>query len=281
MSLPRIVLLSSNLALDAPLVAASWWYLLAESFGKNLDWQVFFSLFPAVWAIYLIDRIRDGAVVKESGSRINEGEIPARKRFARDHLVLLKILLGLALGWAVGGACLIPIPVWWQIGVIGAGTGGYFFRNHWISLFRKIPAKEVLISFCFAAGVGLPFARPISGLMLLTFGLFGVLCFLNCLMISHSESASDGVLDPEAWFAKSGRCFPFRLVLVGHAIATLVLMSLGLPLIPGCCLLISNGFLFLINCFTVQIRPFVQIFCDTALWLPGLVGSIFLMVLMA
>jgi len=263
----KALMLSGVLALDAPLVAGAWWYLFAAGFDKNPDWRIFFSLIPAVWAIYLFDRICDVAAFTS--------HLPERKRFARDHPVLLRVLLGLALLWAAGAAWYLPGPVWWQIGAIGAGTGFYFVRNRWKSSFSRIPAKEALIAFCFAAGVALPLQHPISGLRLGTLGLFASLCFLNCLMISRNESIYDATADPQAWFSKSDRDFPFCRVFVGHALTIVFLLWCGLPLIPGFCLLGSNLLLYLVHLSADKARsPMVQAFCDAALWIPGLLGAV-------
>lgn len=262
-------MLPGNLALDAPLVAASWWFVFAAGFGKPPDWRVFFSLIPAVWAIYLFDRLCDAASLTD--------HLPARKQFARDHPILLRAMLGLALLWAGEAALFLPVPVWWQIGAIGAATGVYFFRNHWEFPFNLVPAKEALIAFCFAAGVGLPFLKPVSGQMLGALGLFGILCFLNCLIISQGESSYDAATDPLAWFSKSERHFPFLPSFVGHFIASLILLSCGLPLIPGFCLLGSNILLFLIHFSTPKsCQPMVPALCDAALWLPGAIGAFLL-----
>ena len=82
-------LLPNLLALDAPTVAVVWQRFLAAESAVVVPFAASLSLFGAVWALYLLDRVLDG----------RRGAIQAdRHRFAVSHRRICTALMLLGLG---------------------------------------------------------------------------------------------------------------------------------------------------------------------------------------
>ena len=141
------------------------------------------ALCLAVWSIYLLDRLLDQPA---------EGKpVPARKRLGRKQGTLLRILALAAIFSALVFATQLGTSIWIQAGIIAALTALYFLLFRILGKRTRIPAKEILIGSCFAAGIGLPFSWPPDTVKLGGLFLFGTLCTVNCLLISRVEAHFD------------------------------------------------------------------------------------------
>lgn len=252
-------------ALDAPLVAGLWWLLLTTAFGGEIHWATWSALVSGVWAIYLCDRIFDSADVSDHA--------PPRKRFAAERRRIFVGLLPFPVLTAVVSAVFLPIEIWKQAPVVGGVTILYFIAYRWRTGAKYIPLKELLIGLCFAAGVGIPFAYPPDPVRLSALVLFGVLCVVNCLLISRAELDFDRKFDASAWFAEAGRYFPFRPILALTGVGVVVLQNLSLPVSIGVSLLLTTVCLWLISLLDAEKSALdIQPLCDAAVWLPAVVG---------
>lgn len=253
----------SNLALDAPLVATFWWLSFTVAFGEQIDWHICLALFPSVWAIYLLDRIFDAGNL--------QAETPKRKTFANERRSWLKAMLILAVIWAGCFGLVVLRDIWLQVCVIASVTAGYFLICRWKARTVGLPMKEVLIGFCFAAGVGLPFELPFNWIKAGGLGVFGLLCWMNCLIISRAEAEYDRVDDPAAWFASGRRSFPFLMCFAINLVVTVMLLVSGIPVIIGAALVLAH---FLLLPVLKGPRQLTQSLADAALWISGGLGVI-------
>lgn len=264
---PGFLRVISYPALDAPLVAASWWIIFARAFG-NSDWTVVRALFPAVWSIYLLDRIHD--------AKDHHGGPPLRKQFAVDRLRLLKVLAVTSAVWAIVESLSLSQKVWIQVGVLAGFTAGYFLLFRWKRQVVRFPCKETMIGVCFAAGVGVPFASPIHPVKIGGLLVFGALCVVNCLLVSRAEAWYDRTTDPSAYFAGNNSSFPFRGILAAACVMAGILCLSGLHPVATMSLFASSLLL-----FGVTLQPdnglHIQELADAALWLPGIAGAVLVM----
>lgn len=169
--------------LDAPLVALVWQELLARAGGVTLLASGRTTLFLAVWAVYLADRLLDTR-------RPQTSDEPARHRFARAHLAGLTALLAVVTGAGLISAATLRPSVRADGILLTCAVLLYLAAVHALRL-RRMP-KELLVAVLFTAGTALaPWARsqPSVPLVLATASLF-VLCWLNLVGIEASESAS-------------------------------------------------------------------------------------------
>ena len=254
----------NRICLDAPIVTGLWWFLFGRQFGETMSWKVGAALCCAVWAIYLLDRLLDYSADKKN--------IPLRKQLSAKDSACLRILAGVAICAAIVLGVQTEKLVWLQAGLIGALTALYFLLFRKLGKRTKFPAKEFLIGFCFAGGVGLPFAWPVNQLKLGGLIVLGALCTLNCLIISQAEAEHDQESDPSAWFSNSNRSFPFTTTLSIALLGTMTLLFIGLPPTTGGCLITSTMLLWVILIYHQRLAESIQTTCDAALWLPPLIG---------
>lgn len=170
------------LSLDAPAVAVGWQVWWAHENGTQLAWAQHAILGLSVWMIYLADRLADGLRVApvQWGAFLHE--------FSGRHKVVLGALLAAALGTLTlleprlsgkefpGGVILM------------AAAAIYFWMIHgprgWVS--RKVP-KEAVVGAMFTVGTRYFLALRVgpSWLFATRVALFGVLCFVNCALITR------------------------------------------------------------------------------------------------
>ena len=186
------------LSLDAPLIAALWQSLFAQTFGAALGWPYALLLYAAVWLIYSADRWLDGRT-------LGEGARTQRHLFyARHRGVIFWCWLGVGAATLSASLFLLTQPQVWGAAVLGALMLGYLLRRHRGD--RTTHPKELQIAAIFALGV--VFLPLLSGNLSLSLifcgGLFGVLIFLNCAYIARWEGELDQETAPFAvrapWF---------------------------------------------------------------------------------
>ncbi len=172
--------------LDAPLVAISWQWLFARSFGIPIAPAGTAALFFTAWLIYLADRFGDSLSVNE------RGPLSLRQRFCLRYRTV----------W-IGSIVIIALADLFVIGqldrtTIRAGVSVAAFavlylvlNQRWPSLWRKVPMKEVSIGFLFAAGTRVGLAAGLTGSALPGWFFFACLCVLNCVSIAVWERELD------------------------------------------------------------------------------------------
>ncbi|MDQ2918877.1 MAG: hypothetical protein M3R10_03230 [Verrucomicrobiota bacterium] len=173
--------------LDAPVVAISWLWLFARSFGIPIAPGGAAALFLTAWFVYLADRFGDNLSLDRTTST------SLRQRFCRQHLTAWLIVLLL-----VGVADLLVVltrldP---RTRVLGAAVAVFAFAYLCVNqlapvIWRWLPLKEICIGFLFTAGVLTPLAPGLASAGTLPWFLFASLCSLNCLSIAVWERGLD------------------------------------------------------------------------------------------
>jgi hypothetical protein len=175
------------LSFDAPTVAVVWALLLARPSHIRLRAADEIVLSLVVWCIYVSDRLFDG--LKPTNQRV----LRERHLFCAKHrraLTWLFVLAAVAVLW-VTADFLAPTEV--SAGMkLAAIIGAYMASIHagHGSMARFVP-KEVAVGILFAVGTTLPAWSRLSEFSWdewIPFGLFAVLCSLNCLAIECWEN---------------------------------------------------------------------------------------------
>jgi hypothetical protein len=205
------------LCLDAPIVAVSWQWLFAHTFGAHLSLALRALLFLTAWLIYLADRFADTIKLPANSP------ISLRHRFCREHMI----------GWWVAVVVIFVLDVALALrsldlqmlllgGTLAALCLLYLFVNHSLGgKWRPIPLKEKAIGILFAAGTTLGVVGQLPGLTV-SFGiaviLFAILCTFNCLSIAAWERDLDAAQGKSSfltgWPAVAG-----ALKMIGYGIA--------------------------------------------------------------
>ncbi|HEX3728750.1 MAG TPA: hypothetical protein VHV47_03030 [Opitutaceae bacterium] len=178
------------LSLDAPLVALAWQEAFAQAAGARLGPAPRFVLGASVWLSYAGDRWFEGWRLSPEAIRTQRHFVYQRWRWPVC-----------ALGWAVIGADLYTAyhflsPRDLQAGYCLLGPVlAYLFSRPLLGHRRGWqPPKEAWIALLFGAGSSLFVlsAAPRSlARIALPLGLFMVLCFANCALISVWEEEVD------------------------------------------------------------------------------------------
>lgn len=182
------------LSLDAPLVAVAWQAALARAARLSLQTHHLFILGTAVWLAYAADRWIEGW-------RLSPGQVLTQRHFfylrwrwpvATVWLLTLATAVTVAVveltGAELVAGLLLLVPV-----LVYLLSHQLIHRRHP----RRAP-KEVCVALLFAAGV-ICFAAAQHPAVLLTeagpLGLFALLCFTNCSLISFWEDEVDRAHD--------------------------------------------------------------------------------------
>lgn len=210
------------LCLDAPIVAVSWQWLFAHSFGARLSLPLPTLLFLTAWLIYLADRFADTMKLPP------ESPISLRHRFCREHMVgwwvAIVVIFCLDAGLALRTLDLQMLLLGGSLAVLCLI---YLFVNHSLGgKWRPFPMKEKAIGVLFAAGTVLGVVSQLPGLTL-SFGvavlLFAVLCTFNCLSIAAWERELD-VAQGKASFLTGWPAVAGALQPIGYGIALAALV---------------------------------------------------------
>ncbi len=184
----RPLLWLNLLCLDAPVVAVTWQWLFAKSYGIALPIGGSGALFLTAWFIYLVDRYADSVWLPFGAPK------SVRQQFwSRHHRFWPGLLL--AVGLADGGIIFWRLNHWFVLLGIGVGAIAvvYLALNHVCNrIWNAFPVKEVTIGFLFAAGTILVPAFSVARLsLLMPAALFACLCSLNCMSIAFWERDLD------------------------------------------------------------------------------------------
>jgi hypothetical protein len=175
------------LSLDAPTVAAVWALLLARASHMRLRAADEIVLSLVVWCIYISDRLFDGLRQGNRKEVLHERHLFCAKH--RRALTWLLVLAAAAALWVTAGFLTrMEVTAGMKLAAI---IGTYMASIHAChgSMARFVP-KEVAVGILFAAGTTLPVwsrASQFSWDVWALFGLFAVLCFLNCFAIDCWE----------------------------------------------------------------------------------------------
>lgn len=171
------------LSLDAPLVAVLWMQLFARLAPAPVDWTASLVLALVVWLIYGADRLLD---VSRGDAAVQES---SRHRFCRTHRRAFLLLLIALLGLTCGLCSTLDHRTLRYGGLLLVLVAGYFAAVHRTGS-RRFP-KEAVVGVVFGLGVYLPVwaqlgTRP-SAATAVCIVLFMLLCWLNAVLIEHSE----------------------------------------------------------------------------------------------
>ena len=172
-------------AIDAPIISIAWYlYFAQNSFNNGLNAQHCLILGVSVWLCYMADRLFDIRFKKEAQL------ISLRHQFCKENEFKLWIL------WLI---ILIPITIF----SLNTLNSDKLFAGLVLILFillynclnqyflqKRFP-KEICVSALFSYGtlflIGNPF--EIDGFL-----HFTLICFLNCLILTHKERRVDACM---------------------------------------------------------------------------------------
>ena len=168
------------LAIDTALIAILWQLSLARVLNTEIDWAASAVLGLSVWLTYVADRLLDVR------SREKAALFSLRHQFAKRYRQAL---------WYVWFVLLaINLLLATQLTVLQLKNGSlllifcllYTASNQKLS--RHFFPKEICVALIYAGGViiFMPVACPLG-----FFGVFTLLCLLNCLMIGAREKVID------------------------------------------------------------------------------------------
>ena len=212
------------LAIDTALVAIFWQLSLARALNTEIGWAASAVLGLSVWLTYVADRLLDVR------SREKAALFSLRHQFVKQyHQTLWRV-------WFVLLAMNLIIAR--QLTAMQLMNGSlllifcllYTILNQKLS--RHFFPKEICVALIYASGViiFMPVAYPLG-----FFGIFALLCLLNCLMIGAKEKVIDAKmrihsvtpLIAESWLA------PLALLGAGLAIWRGSELWLGLAISLG------------------------------------------------
>ena len=173
--------------LDAGLVAITWQWLFARSFGVAVEFGASLALFLTAWLIYLADRFGDSLSVDLTRAT------SLRQRFCLRHrkgwIVAMAIV---AVADVVAVSASLGARQWMAGAIVGVCALAYLAVNRLRpSVWCVVPLKEASIGALFAAGTVVPLAGSLTSAMLRPWLLFACVCALNCICIAAWERYLD------------------------------------------------------------------------------------------
>lgn len=180
----RALKLPHLLGIDAALVASAWQALVSRSAGHPECRQLTASLFFAVWAIYLADRIWD---------TWRDAPQAPRHRFARRHRMVLGLLaaasLLLAAAFAATATPKVSSVTWVPLGFVAVLCVGYCFARAGFPEWER--GRAVVVGGVFAAGTLLAVPGLGGGLFCRLALALGALFTANVRICIWSEAWRD------------------------------------------------------------------------------------------
>ena len=177
-------------ALDAPLISIAWYlYFAQNSFNASLNTQHCLILGVSVWLGYMADRLFDIRFKKENQLT------SLRHQFCKENEFKLWIL------WLI---ILIPIVIF-SLNTLNNDKLFvgltlilfillYNFLNQYFS--RKRFPKEICVAALFSYGTLFLIEEPFK---IETFMHFTMICFLNCLILTHKDRPVDKLMGINSW----------------------------------------------------------------------------------
>ena len=190
------------LSLDAAVIAMAWQTLMAGALGVAIGWPAVFVLGSSVWLAYTCDRWI------EAWRLGDRPLLTPRHRFHQRHRVALAAVAAFVLAADLGVAFTHLHRRDIVAGLIlTAAVLAYLLSHQWVH--RDAPwraPKELVIAALLTAGVTI-FLRsaPSTAALVRMGGLFALLCFTNCALISRWERAIDAVHDQTSLARRSAR----------------------------------------------------------------------------
>jgi len=179
------------LSLDAPAVALAWQALVARGCGVRLDWPPIAVLGLSVWLAYAADRWIEGWRLQPDQVRTQRHFFYQRWRWPVAAIWTAALLADVVLAY-LGlshrqfwlGSALLPVVLAYVV------SHQFVHRN----LRWRLP-KEICVALLLAGGIAVFVAARLPTLdsfpLLVPTGLFLVLAFANCALISVWERAVD------------------------------------------------------------------------------------------
>lgn len=188
-------------ALDAPIISIAWYlYFAQNSFNASLNIQHCLILGVSVWLGYMADRLFDIRFKKEAQL------ISLRHQFCKENefklwilwLIILILITILSLNTLnsdklFAGLILIIFILL------------YNCLNHYFER-RRFP-KEICVAALFSYGTLFLIDNPLK---IEEFIHFTIICFLNCLILTHKEKQVDKLMGINSWTHP----FTYRSILI-------------------------------------------------------------------
>ena len=261
------------LSFDAPVVAILWQWLLAQAAAVQLRPVHVFVLGTSVWLAYAADRWIEGWRLRPEQTRTQRHRFYQRHRWvvAVVWCVILVADVGVAIAQLTRreftGGLLLLAPVL-----------AYLLSHQLIHRTRQWrPPKEVCVAALLAGGVALfPAVQPDATLRFLAapLGLFALLCFANCALISvweHEVDATHGQTSLARQFAGGAavsQTLPWMLMVVGWLAA---LAESGPARSAALCAVASSGALGAIDLLEPKLGwQRSRVLADVALMTPAI-----------
>ena len=179
----------SLVCLDAPLVAVAWLWLFARTFRTTVDPASCAALFLTAWLIYLADRLADSWTLPGAGLRSLRQEFCLRHRSVWIAVLTVIAIADAALIWNLGPTTFLAGAIVGTLALIHLVLN-YSLGGAW----PPLPLKEAAVGSLFAAGTLVPLFppfSPITGSLILSAIVFGLVCTLNCISIAFWERELD------------------------------------------------------------------------------------------
>lgn len=176
------------LSIDAPVVSVLWQALLARVGGMVLGWPPVFVLGTSVWLAYVADRWIEGW-------RLTAAQVQTpRHRFYQTFRwpVAVVWLTAFTADVWIAFTALTPFDIVAGFALLAA-VAAYLLSHQLVHRYhpRRLP-KELVIAGLLTGGIGVFLLRAPGRADLVTpLGLFALLCFANCALISVWERHVD------------------------------------------------------------------------------------------
>ena len=177
-------------AVDAPLISVAWYlYFVQMSTETNLNMQLCLILGLSVWLGYMADRLFD--------IRFNKNATFAslRHQFCKEHESKLWILWTVILIFTV---ILSLISLNSDKIVAGLALVSFILLYNLLNQVfsqKKFP-KEICVAVIFACGTFFFLENPVK---FNDFIQFCIICFLNCLILTHKDKKVDDNMSVNSW----------------------------------------------------------------------------------
>ena len=179
------------LSLDAPAVALVWQAELARVARVPLGWQHAAILSVSVWLAYVLDRWIEGWRLTADQVSTPRHQFYKRWRWPVAVLWIVFLCADLAIAWTR-----LTRREWMAGWLLLAPVVLYLLSHQWIHRHRawRVP-KEVCVAALLGGGVAVflvaPAPQVVTRVIAMPLGLFILLCFANCSLISLWERDVD------------------------------------------------------------------------------------------
>lgn len=206
-------------SIDAPAVAVLWQWLFARTAGAELRWSHAFVLAASVWLAYAADRWFEGWRLSPQQTRT-----PRHRFYQRYRWPVAAVWIGILLADVTVAIEQLTRREFIAGLLLLAPVLAYLLSHQLIHRNRRWrPPKEICVAALLAGGAVLfPAAQPDAAVRFLAapLGLFAMLCFANCALISvweHDIDVTQGQTSLARQFAGGAavsQTLPWMLVVV-------------------------------------------------------------------